>query len=41
MQSIDEELSKLKARMGTDEWFDDKPAQQRYRDLLDAKTNMG
>jgi hypothetical protein len=40
-KTIDNELKALKAKMGTSEWFKDEAAQQRYRDLLDAKEKMG
>jgi hypothetical protein len=39
-EAIDSEITKLEARMGTDEWHKDSKAQQRYLDLITAQDNM-
>jgi hypothetical protein len=40
VQSINDEIAKLEARMGDREWFKDDAAQKRYRELLDARDRM-
>lgn len=41
VQTINDEIKALEAKMGTDEWYKDKDAQQRYQELLDAQKAMG
>ena len=41
VQSINDEIKALEAKMGTDEWHKDQDSQQRYMALVDARTNMG
>jgi hypothetical protein len=40
-QAVDDEIKALEDRMGTPEWYKDTAAQERYRSLVDAKSNMG
>ena len=40
MQSINTEIEELEARMGTDEWYKDRAAQERYQELINAKDKM-
>lgn len=40
VKAISDEIKELEAKMGTPEWFKDKDAQQRYLDLVDAKSQM-
>ena len=40
MQAIESEIAGLEDKMGTDEWFKDEAAQQRYRDLISARDNL-
>jgi hypothetical protein len=41
VQSINDEIKTLEARMGDDDWHRDKEAQKRYTDLIDARAAMG
>lgn len=37
---VNAEIAALEARMGTDEWFEDKVAQERYRQLVWARLEL-
>lgn len=40
VQAINDEIANLESRMGTDEWYADTAAQQRYQQLVTARENM-
>lgn len=39
-QAVTDEIASLEERIGSDEWFKDKPAQARYQQLLTAQSGM-
>ena len=40
LRAYEDEIAELEARMGTREWFNDQPAQDRYQALISARDNL-
>ena len=40
VQAIDDEIKALESKMGMPEWYKDTQSQERYRELVNARSNL-